>query len=94
MKTILLPGALLILRKSLLSDHLKPVGGNDLIALDNVETPEHINGEPVHVHQTVIAAPEILMPDNSDADLDTPFDPGPAGPEKEPDLHAPDPHDI
>ncbi|KAM9510162.1 uncharacterized protein ACIB01_019678 isoform 1-T2 [Guaruba guarouba] len=93
MKTILLTRALLILRKSLLSDHLKPEGGNVLIALDNAETPEHSNEEPVHVHQTAVAAPEILKPDNFDADLDRPFDPKPVDPEKEPDLPHPDPHD-
>ncbi|KQK80769.1 hypothetical protein AAES_89958 [Amazona aestiva] len=93
MKTIFLTRALLILRKSLLSDHLKPAGGNVLIALDNAETPEHINEEPVHIPQTAVAAPEVLMPDNFDADLDSPFDPVPVDLEKEPDLYPPDPHD-
>ncbi|KQK85549.1 hypothetical protein AAES_39064 [Amazona aestiva] len=60
------------------TDHLKPVGGDVLIALDNAETPEHINEEAVHIHQTAAAAPPaILTPDNSDADLDNPFDPVP-----------------
>ncbi|KQL59848.1 hypothetical protein AAES_16855 [Amazona aestiva] len=93
MKTIFLTRALLILRKSLFSDHLKPAGEDILIALDNAETPEYINEESVHVHLTPGAAPEILTPDNSDADLDSPFDQVPVGLEKEPDLYPPDPHD-
>ncbi|KQL59728.1 hypothetical protein AAES_179589 [Amazona aestiva] len=93
MKAILLPRTLLIPRKSLLSDHLKPAGENVLIAFVNNETPEHVNEEPVHFHQTVVAAPEILMPDNSDADLDSPFNPRPVDLEKKPDLDPPDPHD-
>ncbi|KQK80608.1 hypothetical protein AAES_91692 [Amazona aestiva] len=89
MKAILLPQTLLIPRTSLLSDHLKPEGENVLITLDNAETPEHINEEPVHFHQTAVAAPEVLTPDNSDADLDSPFDPRPVDPEEKPDLDPP-----
>ncbi|KQK77650.1 hypothetical protein AAES_123335 [Amazona aestiva] len=93
MKAILLPRTLLIPRKSLLSDHLKLTGGNVLMALDNAETSEHINEEPEHFHQTAVAVPEVLTSDNSDADLDSPFDPRPVDPEKKPDLDPPDPHD-
>ncbi|KQL45477.1 hypothetical protein AAES_28066 [Amazona aestiva] len=93
MKAILLPQTLLILRKSLLSDHLKPAGGNVLMALDNAETSEQINEEPEHFHQTAVAAPEVLTPDNSDVDLDSPFDPRPVDPGKKPDSDPPDPHD-
>ncbi|KQK80183.1 hypothetical protein AAES_96518 [Amazona aestiva] len=92
MKTNLLTRTLLIPRKSLLSDHLKPVGETALIALYNSETPEHINEEPVHVHQTAIAAPKILTPDNFDADQESLFDARPVDPEKKPDLYPPDPH--
>ncbi|KQK78654.1 hypothetical protein AAES_112975 [Amazona aestiva] len=93
MKTILLTRALLIPGKSLLSDHLKPVGGNVLIALDKAETPEHIYEEPVHFHQIAVAAPEVPTPDNSDVDLGSPFDPRTVDLEKGPDLYPPDPHD-
>ncbi|KQL59176.1 hypothetical protein AAES_23954 [Amazona aestiva] len=93
MKMILLTQTLLIPRKSLLSDHLKPVGENALIALDNTETPEYINEELVHIHQTAAAAPEILTPDNFDADQESPFDPRPVDLEKKPDLYPPDPHE-
>ncbi|KQL60094.1 hypothetical protein AAES_11717 [Amazona aestiva] len=93
MKVILLPRTLLIPRKSLLLDHLKPAGGNVLMAHNNAETSEHINEEPEHFHQTVVAAPEVLTPDNSDADLDSSFDLRPVDPEKKPDLDPPDPHD-
>ncbi|KAM4643260.1 uncharacterized protein AAGF69_015392 isoform 1-T1 [Amazona ochrocephala] len=47
---------------------------------DKNETPEHIYEEPVHIHLTAVAAPAVLTPDNSDADLESPFDPGPIDP--------------
>ncbi|KAM4643130.1 uncharacterized protein AAGF69_015339 [Amazona ochrocephala] len=43
--------------------------------------------------QSAVAAPAVLLPDNSDDDLDGPFDPRPIDPEKGPDLYPPDPHD-